>query len=376
MLAQQASGRTCKPAVLIALLVISGWADGGFAVLIAGDSFDYAVGTELSSGNLNGGIGWASAWVGTGTNIGTADQVEASDIAPPTGYLGAIGNQLILDTDSPTFNIAVNAQRELAQAIDMSPSVEQTYYFSILLRRDDGFNGGGSENSRYFELWESGGTLPLMTGGTTSDEATAVSFNGWPLTASANGVGSLGEVPLGTDLLAVVKFILRPSGQNDEIYMTYLQDGANLSSEPASWMASTAYDMDGSATIFQIVNARFNDQQRYDEIRLGTTFADVVSGHVTHPGDANGDGMVNLADLQILGDNWQSTNATWAEADFTGDGAVNLADLQILGDNWGYGTGADISLDEAFALVSIPEPAGFSLLLLLSSGLLFARHER
>ncbi|MCC6682938.1 MAG: PEP-CTERM sorting domain-containing protein [Phycisphaeraceae bacterium] len=96
----------------------------------------------------------------------------------------------------------------------------------------------------------------------------------------------------------------------------------------------------------------------------------------THPGDANGDGMVNLADLQILGDNWQSTTATWAEADFTGDSTVNLADLQIIGDNWGYGTSPDITLDEAIELagVTIPEPTGV-VLLGLSGALLINRRK-
>ncbi|MCC6682382.1 MAG: hypothetical protein IT445_15890 [Phycisphaeraceae bacterium] len=83
-----------------------------------------------------------------------------------------------------------------------------------------------------------------------------------------------------------------------------------------------------------------------------------------HPGDANGDGLVNLSDLQILGDNWQSTTAGWAEADFTGDGTVNLADLQILGDNWGFGAGPDLALDQALeqAGLAIPEPAGLAVL--------------
>ncbi len=85
---------------------------------------------------------------------------------------------------------------------------------------------------------------------------------------------------------------------------------------------------------------------------------------VNHAGDANGDGMVNLADLQILGDNWQATDAGWSAADFSGDQAVNLADLQIIGDNWGYGAGADVSFDEALAQVGIvvPEPATLGLL--------------
>ncbi|MCC6681346.1 MAG: DNRLRE domain-containing protein [Phycisphaeraceae bacterium] len=92
-----------------------------------------------------------------------------------------------------------------------------------------------------------------------------------------------------------------------------------------------------------------------------------------HPGDANGDGMVNLADLQILGDNWQSTTAIWSQADFTGDGIVNLADLQIVGDNWGFGASSDLSFDEALAAVVVPEPAtaillGTGLLLLVRRG--------
>ncbi len=91
-----------------------------------------------------------------------------------------------------------------------------------------------------------------------------------------------------------------------------------------------------------------------------------------HPGDANGDGMVNLADLQILGDNWQSTTASWSEADFNGDGNVNLADLQIIGDNWGFGVSADLSFDKALAGVAIPEPACISLLG-LASGLILIR---
>ncbi|MCC6681729.1 MAG: DNRLRE domain-containing protein [Phycisphaeraceae bacterium] len=87
---------------------------------------------------------------------------------------------------------------------------------------------------------------------------------------------------------------------------------------------------------------------------------------VIHAGDANNDGMVNLSDLQILGDNWQAAKVSWANADFTFDGVVNLADLQILGDNWGFGTSADIAFDEALALagLAIPEPASMSLLAL------------
>ncbi|MCC6681372.1 MAG: hypothetical protein IT445_10775 [Phycisphaeraceae bacterium] len=97
-----------------------------------------------------------------------------------------------------------------------------------------------------------------------------------------------------------------------------------------------------------------------------------------HPGDANNDGQVNLSDLQILGDNWQSTSATWTQADFTGDSVVNLADLQILGDNWGWGAGSDLAFDEAVETVeaAIPEPTSVVVFGLASLGFMRLNRNR
>ncbi|MCC6682946.1 MAG: hypothetical protein IT445_18765 [Phycisphaeraceae bacterium] len=89
-------------------------------------------------------------------------------------------------------------------------------------------------------------------------------------------------------------------------------------------------------------------------------------------GDANRDGLVNLGDLQILGDNWQSTNASWGEGDFTGEGAVTLADLQLLADNWGYQIGTE-SIG-GVADWAVPEPTLFTLIGF--GGLLLAGRHR
>ncbi len=89
-----------------------------------------------------------------------------------------------------------------------------------------------------------------------------------------------------------------------------------------------------------------------------TILVKVILG--THFGDANLDGIVNLADLQILGDNWHSTTASWAKADFNGDGMVNLADLQVLGDNWQATMAGDFA---QLAAMYVPEPAALSVLL-------------
>ena len=47
--------------------------------------------------------------------------------------------------------------------------------------------------------------------------------------------------------------------------------------------------------------------------------------------------MVDIADLGILGANFNKTNAQWTQGDFNGDGVVDVADLGIIGANWGTG---------------------------------------
>ena len=91
-------------------------------------------------------------------------------------------------------------------------------------------------------------------------------------------------------------------------------------------------------------------------------------GGLTIPGDANGDGVVDVADLGVVGANFGSTNATLENGDFTGDGNVDVADLGILGANWS----ASQSTGNASALV--PEPTTLSLLAM--SVLMVGRRRR
>jgi MYXO-CTERM domain-containing protein len=75
-----------------------------------------------------------------------------------------------------------------------------------------------------------------------------------------------------------------------------------------------------------------------------------------HPGDANGDHMVNVGDLGILAANWGQSPRDWSTGDFNGDELVNVGDLGVLAANWGW-TGAPGS-----APPNVPEPAGLAML--------------
>ena len=89
------------------------------------------------------------------------------------------------------------------------------------------------------------------------------------------------------------------------------------------------------------------------------------------PGDINGDEVVDAADLNILGINWQKSPATSAEGDLNSDGRIDAGDLNVLGLNWRNVCGPAAAHPPAAS--SVPEPAGLALLTLGGLALLFHR---
>ena len=100
-----------------------------------------------------------------------------------------------------------------------------------------------------------------------------------------------------------------------------------------------------------------------DDYRLVSLLpGDVVAG------DANGDGVVNAADLNVVGGNWQMEVAGGiADGDFNEDGFVDASDLNILGGNWQFGVGNP---------AAVPEPSAAALLLMALLGFGGIRHQR
>lgn len=78
-------------------------------------------------------------------------------------------------------------------------------------------------------------------------------------------------------------------------------------------------------------------------------------GAAIESADFNADGIVNLLDLDILGANWEATNATLGQGDANGDQRVDLLDLDLLGAQWEQGSTAFAQTLAAGGLL-VPEP--------------------
>lgn len=68
------------------------------------------------------------------------------------------------------------------------------------------------------------------------------------------------------------------------------------------------------------------------------TSIDTVKVTVGQSGDANFDNLVDIADLGIVGANFNKIKAVWSEGNFNFDTTVDVADLGILGANWSHGS--------------------------------------
>jgi hypothetical protein len=96
---------------------------------------------------------------------------------------------------------------------------------------------------------------------------------------------------------------------------------------------------------------------------------------VSHLGDANRNGVVDIQDQSIVTNNWQQARNNWAAGDLNRDGFVDIQDLTIVTNNWQQTSNFSQSvstLDPGGApdsvVSAIPEPS--SLILLATGALL------
>jgi hypothetical protein len=289
------------------------------AGVLVSESFDYVDQSALNG--ANGGTGWDGAWSFT-TNGSTTVTVNAQNIAVPAGYAMPTGNQATLQTFTSG---SVRVERALASSIDTD--VAQTLYMSMLFRRDDSFNGGGTENSEFFRL-DNSSDIRVAAIGQSSGEALTLHLGGSQVSFGTT-------VGIGTDYLLVGKLTLNPAGTSD-VLEAQLFNAGDLLAEPAIWQGQVTNDFADVATKFVVNQARLADTLRVDEILIGTTFADVTPSPLS--GDLNLDGFVGIQDLNAVLGSWNQTVPLGALSDPSGDGFVGIEDLNVVLGNWNAGT--------------------------------------
>jgi hypothetical protein len=119
-------------------------------------------------------------------------------------------------------------------------------------------------------------------------------------------------------------------------------DGLHSPSVPA-----TTFDGDFWIRIDMSNTDGVPDGSGFTELR-GFNVSGTIPAALT-PGDANGDGMVDVGDLGILAANYGGTNKSWAEGDFNGDKLVDVGDLGILAANYGSGSPSTANFNADYA---------------------------
>jgi hypothetical protein len=91
-------------------------------------------------------------------------------------------------------------------------------------------------------------------------------------------------------------------------------------------------------------------------VQLGDDGSGVVAAQALNPGDANGDGVVDINDLSKLLANYDKTGMQWADGDFDANGIVDINDLSKVLANY------DRTFSAPAGVRAVPEPGSLALL--------------
>jgi len=240
--------------VVAALLLLVVKAD---AVVVSYEGFNY------SAGPLNGadpGPSWNSDWVApTGTVITSSLSYPAGSGTSSGGSVQAIGNGT---------SGGLNASIQFGTGFQYDMTSEGTVRYASFLGSKPTIAGGGEylqmnfgNNSWIFGM-SSGDGFFLQLGGGNENQA-----------FSAGGL-----VSTNATYLLVSKLVTSSVG-NDTLYLNWYASGDVVPvTEPVSWMLSVSRNNTtaGAQTTLNLGSGNAAGSYVMDEIRLGTTFADVV----------------------------------------------------------------------------------------------------
>jgi sialidase-1 len=330
------------------------------AGLIAYDDFRYQSGQIL--GNKNGGYGFTGGWAGDANLSGVANPIiEASDLHYTNFPFVTEGNRRPVFFDFAGGSMS----RELSSPLDLG--ADETYYFSLLIRQDN-LGSDQEDASEEFEVSFLNGTNKVTSFGVQGNESFYVENASQRITTAADSLTK------GTEYYLVGK-IEASSTSFDQLFLSAFQSGDIVPGTESgmTWTLAGTTAMSSSSLLDRLLISSGNAATWVlDELRIGTSFADVVSNAAPLlVGDLNGDGFVGVDDLNIVLGNWNQTvtPGDLLAGDPTGEGFVGVDDLNIILGNWNAGTPPEVG-------AVIPEPTTATAVLLTTMGVLMARRRR
>ncbi len=238
------------------------------ASLMVYEGFDYNAGLSLNQRSGGTGFAASSTWSSSGYVIsGTSLDNGAFDDSLLTG-------------GSATYTTTATASRYLDSSNYMNMDSEgSVYYLSFLVTK----TSTSASNNESAYLW-------LREGGTDKRR--------FGLTYSETTSPDVGISVGGNTVYYFVAKIVTHSSTNDEVYVSVFTDNAPPTSEPVTWQSATTELLTGTINRIKIEN-HANTGATFDEIRIGTQYADVVA--VPEPaalGVMTGCGMLLLSRLR------------------------------------------------------------------------------
>lgn len=223
----------------------------GLLTLNAYEAFDYAAG---SLNGQNGGTGWATGW---NLESGSSAVVRAG-LTAPAGLPVGQGGTLEMNTTT-----IFEQSRDLATTLGTDGT---TAWFSFLLKPDGTGSGGIS-----LEIGDGSGADDTVNIGTNGNDF-LVGING-----SASGDTVDNVVVSGQTHFLVVQIDFAAGNDNVTLYVDPTA-GVDAPDSPGALTAQlTTADL-GTFTRLGVIGGFTGNNSNIDEIRVGTSFADVAGG--------------------------------------------------------------------------------------------------